>query len=322
MWLDVSGLQTPAQRMNQLRPQGKTGLESAFAPPQAGAALAKAQRLFKSEVELSPQASLLASRLRHLEGSTRWVPAQLQPARPARHWSSQLMAAQTWNWLEEAFPGCQTSPQGRTQALQQALREFSPGTYEHSKRVGELVLRFAAQLDLESEEQEQLEKAAEFKESGMLALQIASMEPEERRQAADEMRTSGKFHDIGKLAIPDHILHKPGPLTPEEREVVELHPLVGEAVLAEIPGFEGLLSAVRHHHERWDGSGYVDGLKGRKIPLHAQIISLSDTFDALTEDRPYRKAFTPQQACQEILRQRDRQFDPELAEAFVFMVLS
>ena len=92
--------------------------------------------------------------------------------------------------------------------------------------------------------------------------------------------------------------------------------------MAEIPGFEDMLPAIRHHHERWDGTGYVDRLIGAKIPFNAQLISLSDTFDALTEDRPYRKAFSPQQACQEILRQRGSQFDPNLAEAFVYMVLS
>ncbi|MBT9586048.1 HD-GYP domain-containing protein [bacterium] len=274
-----------------------------------------------NQVHLSPAAGRLASRQRHLE-SPSWLSQQMAPSRSARQWTSQFLAQQTWTWLSDAFPGCQTSEHGRTAALQQALREFSPGTHEHSKRVGELVLRFANDLGFDELEQEKLEKGCEFMEAGLLGLQVEAWSKAEREQAATSLRRTGKFHDIGKLAIPDQILHKEGPLTPEERAVIEMHPLVGEAILAEIPGFEEMLPAIRHHHERWDGAGYVDRLAGEEIPFNAQLISLSDTFDALTEDRPYRKAFSPQQACQEILRQRGRQFDPDLAEAFVYMVLS
>lgn len=246
----------------------------------------------------------------------------MNPSPPARQLTSQMLAQQTWNWLGEAFPGCSKSAAAQAAALQQALREFSPGTQEHSKRVGELALRFANDLGIDQLEQEKLEQACEFKEAGMFGLQIEAWTSEERQAAAESMRKTGKFHDIGKLAVPDHILHKEGPLTPEEREVIEMHPLVGESILAGIPGFEEILPAVRHHHERWDGTGYVDGLKCERIPLQAQLISLSDTFDALTEDRPYRKAFSVQAACQEILRQRGRQFDPQLAESFVALMLA
>lgn len=321
MWLDVNGLNSPCPKFPPVKAQ---------TPPVRAEQPVAMQRLqrdiqthqaLEHRVQFSPVADRLASRQRHLETPS-WLSQHMAPSRPARGWTSQFLAQQTWTWLADAFPGCQSSEQARTAALQQAMREFSPGTYEHSKRVGELALRFANDLGVDELEQEKLEQGCELMDAGLFGLQVEAWTPEQRKQAADSVRRTGKFHDIGKLAIPDSILHKEGPLTPEERSVIEMHPLVGEAILAEIPGFESMLPAIRHHHERWDGTGYVDRLKGDKIPFHAQLISLSDTFDALTEDRPYRKAFSPQQACQEILRQRGSQFDPDLAEAFVYMILS
>ncbi|MBN9418244.1 MAG: HD-GYP domain-containing protein [Candidatus Eremiobacteraeota bacterium] len=319
MWLDVSGINSTSPLMNR-GPAGQA-LRTDSANAMQRLQQSQAQRYLDSTMDFSPVASRLASRQRYLETPT-WMSSNMSPSKPARQLTGQMLAQQTWNWLGEAFPGCSKSAATQTAALQQALREFSPGTQEHSKRVGELTLRFANDLGFEELENEKLEKGCEFKEAGMFGLQVEAWTPAERKAAAESMRKTGKFHDIGKLAVPDHILHKEGPLTPEEREVVEMHPLVGEAILAGIPGFEEILPAVRHHHERWDGTGYVDNLKGDQIPLSAQLISLSDVFDALTEDRPYRKAMSVQQACQEILRQRGRQFDPSLAESFVALQLA
>lgn len=319
MWLDVSGINSTSPLMHR-------GPVSQAVRPDPASAMqrlqhSQTQRFLESSLDFSPVATRLAARQRHLE-TPAWMSSNMNPSKPARQLTSQMLAQQTWNWLGEAFPGCSKTAATQAAALQQALREFSPGTQEHSKRVGELTLRFANDLGFEELEQEKLEKGCEFKEAGMLGLQIEAWTTAERKAAAESMRKTGKFHDIGKLAVPEHILHKEGPLTPEEREVIEMHPLVGEAILAGIPGFEEILPAVRHHHERWDGTGYVDNLKGEQIPIQAQLISLSDTFDALTEDRPYRKAFSVQQACQEILRQRGRQFDPGLAESFVALQLA
>lgn len=319
MWLDVSGINSTSPLMNRGPASPAMRTDSANATQRLQQS--QAQRYLDSTLDFSPVASRLASRQRYLETPT-WMSSNMNPSKPARQLTGQMLAQQTWNWLGEAFPGCAKSAAAQTAALQQALREFSPGTQEHSKRVGELTLRFANDLGFDELENEKLEKGCEFKEAGMFGLQIEAWTPAERKAAAESMRKTGKFHDIGKLAVPDHILHKEGPLTPEEREVIEMHPLVGEAILADIPGFEGILPAVRHHHERWDGNGYVDNLKGDQIPLSAQLISLSDVFDALTEDRPYRKAMSVQQACQEILRQRGRQFDPSLAESFVALQLA
>jgi len=111
--------------------------------------------------------------------------------------------------------------------------------------------------------------------------------PEESIKA---LRRAGAVHDIGKVAIPDAILLKPGPLSEEETEVMRKHPVIGERICAPLRTFRLVLPIIRHHHERHDGSGYPDGLRGSEIPLTAAILQLADVYDALTTDRPYRAA--------------------------------
>jgi putative two-component system response regulator len=110
------------------------------------------------------------------------------------------------------------------------------------------------------------------------------------------LRRGGLVHDIGKLAVPESILLKPGPLTPEERKIMEQHTIVGERICAPLRSFRYVLPIIRHHHEKWDGSGYPDGLKGEQIPLTARILQVTDIYDALTTDRPYRKALSQEKA--------------------------
>jgi len=118
----------------------------------------------------------------------------------------------------------------------------------------------------------------------------------ERLNLRDELRVAlrraGTVHDIGKVAVPEHILLKPGPLTPEEWKVMKQHPLVGERICAPLKSFRHVLPVIRHHHEKLDGSGYPDGLKGEEIPLTARILQTVDIYDALTTSRPYRKALS------------------------------
>jgi putative two-component system response regulator len=104
------------------------------------------------------------------------------------------------------------------------------------------------------------------------------------------LHLGGIVHDIGKVAVPEHILLKPGPLTPEERKIMEQHPVVGELICAPLKSFRHVLPIIRHHHEKLDGSGYPDGLKGNEIPLTARIVQTVDIYDALSTDRPYHKA--------------------------------
>ena len=117
--------------------------------------------------------------------------------------------------------------------------------------------------------------------------------PEDLRVA---LRRGGLVHDIGKLAVPEHILLKPGPLTPEERKIMEQHTIAGERICAPLRSFRHVLPIIRHHHEKQDGSGYPDGLKGEQIPLTARILQVTDIYDALSTDRPYRKALPVQKA--------------------------
>lgn len=110
------------------------------------------------------------------------------------------------------------------------------------------------------------------------------------------LRRGGVIHDIGKVAVPDQILLKPGPLTPEERKIMERHTVVGAGICSPLKSFRSVLPIIRHHHEKMDGSGYPDGLKGDAIPLTARILQTVDIYDALTTDRPYRKALAPERA--------------------------
>jgi response regulator RpfG family c-di-GMP phosphodiesterase len=125
------------------------------------------------------------------------------------------------------------------------------------------------------------------------------------------------LHDVGKLAIPDAVLKKEAPLSAGERLVMEQHTLLGEAMLANVTLLGGSgLKVVRSHHERWDGSGYPDGLAGEQIPLAARVFALVDAMDAMTTDRPYRPAQTWEAATDEILAQSGAQFDPRVVAAF------
>ena len=121
--------------------------------------------------------------------------------------------------------------------------------------------------------------------------------PEELQVA---LRRGGVLHDIGKIAVPEQILVKPGPLTPEERAIMEKHPATGEHICAPLKSLRNVLPIIRHHHEKMEGSGYPDGLKGEEIPITARIMTTVDVYDALTTDRPYRKALAPPQAFAKI----------------------
>jgi putative nucleotidyltransferase with HDIG domain len=134
--------------------------------------------------------------------------------------------------------------------------------------------------------------------------------------ALTELEVAALLHDIGKVAVPDSILNKPGPLTPEERAVMMQHPTWGADVLARIPGLEAVATIARYHHERWDGTGYPHGLSGTRIPLASRIIAVADAYNAMTSDRPYRQAMPVEEAVAELRAGAMWQFDPGVVEQF------
>lgn len=134
----------------------------------------------------------------------------------------------------------------------------------------------------------------------------------------DRISTAALLHDVGKIhEIFAPILMKPGRLTPEERAIMELHPIKSAELVAKISDLQDIVPAVRHHHENWDGTGYPDQLKGKDIPLGSRIIMFADTIDAMTTDRPYRKALTEQDVRDELKKWRGIQFDPTICDALL-----
>jgi HD-GYP domain-containing protein (c-di-GMP phosphodiesterase class II) len=128
------------------------------------------------------------------------------------------------------------------------------------------------------------------------------------------IETAALLHDIGKIGIPDHVLLKESELTPEEIEVVRTHVSIGEKILSHIDALRETARWVRHHHERWDGFGYPDGVLGPAIPLASRVIAVADTIDAMMTDRPYRKALGVEDMVQVLLRGRGKQFDPDIVD--------
>ncbi|MFN2525691.1 MAG: HD-GYP domain-containing protein [Actinomycetota bacterium] len=150
-----------------------------------------------------------------------------------------------------------------------------------------------------------------------MGLGVAMQIPGEIRRA---LSLGAILHDVGKIGIADSVLLKPAPLTDLEWEVMREHPAIGEKMLSGIEFVRPALPIIRNHHERWDGRGYPDKLEAEDIPLGARIVAVCDSFDAMTSDRPYRKAMSTEQACEELLKNAGTQFDPTCAALLVDVV--
>jgi len=175
-----------------------------------------------------------------------------------------------------------------TDTLLKALEERDPYTFGHCRRVAR-----NAKL---------LAKAAGLNEYESMVVEYASV-----------------FHDLGKIAIPDSILLKPGRLTAEENEIIRTHPIKSVEILepvTSIPFFKDLIPGILHHHERTDGKGYPHKLKGEEIPMTARVILIADTFDAMTTTRPYRQGLPDEVAYKELQTFAGRQFDSDLVKVF------
>ena len=136
------------------------------------------------------------------------------------------------------------------------------------------------------------------------------------------LRIAGLLHDVGKIGVPDHILKKPGPLTEEERTIMQEHVVIGKLIIHGVPNLLDVADAIAAHHERWEGGGYPQGLKGEKIPVLGRILAIADAYSAMVLDRPYRKALDREQAIAELRRGTGTQFDPALVEPFIRIIES
>ena len=139
------------------------------------------------------------------------------------------------------------------------------------------------------------------------------LDPDLRRT----IHLAGLLHDVGKIGIPDHLLRKPSKLTAEEFDVFKQHVALGDAIVRDIPNVDLVRSGIRHHHERWDGNGYLDGLEGGDIPVIARVLAVADAFSAMTTTRPYRKALSVEEALKRLGDAADRQLEEDLVVAFI-----
>lgn len=139
-------------------------------------------------------------------------------------------------------------------------------------------------------------------------------------QSIQNIKTASILHDIGKIGINDSILNKAAKLTEDEFQEIMRHPSIGAEIISKVDFLKDITGIIKHHHERYDGNGYPDGISGKEIPIEACILTIADSYDAMTSDRPYRKALTKEEALEEIRKHSGKQFHPELAERFITMM--
>jgi putative nucleotidyltransferase with HDIG domain len=188
-------------------------------------------------------------------------------------------------------------------------------SYEHEARAQRLYSETLASLS-NALEAKDASTSRHTEEVVRLAVAVAN-ELELEFDAMRDVELGAVLHDIGKVRVPESILNKPGPLTESEREIMQTHPEVGEHILRPIHSLKAILPIVRHHHERWDGTGYPDGLVGTAIPLGARIVAVCDAYRAMSEDRPYRRALSEEHARRELERGAGSHFDGDCVAALL-----
>jgi putative nucleotidyltransferase with HDIG domain len=188
--------------------------------------------------------------------------------------------------LQEAHADIESAYMHTLQALALALEAKDSYTAGHSKRVSRFAFLLARRLGLSHEK-------------------------------CEDIRGGALLHDIGKIGVPERVLLKPERLTDEEVKLIQMHPVIGAQILEPVKSLRRYIPALKHHHERWDGKGYPDGLKGEEIPIEARITLIADTFDAITSDRPYRPCKPLELAIEQFSRFAGTQFDPELVRVFL-----
>src|SRR5919106_1700945 len=206
----------------------------------------------------------------------------LRRSRSARQAVGSISVGDTLEHIDRGSPEA-------LHALTAAVEAKDPYTHGHSARVARVAVGVGERLGLEADELRRLAQGA-------------------------------RLHDIGKIGVPDAVLNKPAELTPDEWDWIKAHPVVGWEIASRAPSLRSALDVIRHHHERWDGSGYPDGRHGDETPLPARIAAVADVWDALTSDRAYRPAWPADQALAHLVAGSGRLFDPACVEAFVDLV--
>ena len=226
--------------------------------------------------------------LRHVEAAVCRALEHQRLRQVKRHYETYLeeLVARRTRDLNRALDTLEDSYRATLKALAAALEMRDAETHGHSERVVAFSLRLGRELGLDDRQ--------------MRALEFGAL-----------------LHDIGKIGVPDSVLRKPAPLTPSEWERMREHPKFGEQILRGIEFLADASRVVAHHHERWDGTGYPDRLARAAIPLGARVFAVADALDAMTSDRPYRRAMSWAAAGREIVGQTAKQFDPAVVRAFV-----
>lgn len=186
----------------------------------------------------------------------------------------------------QLFAGIKELFLSTVKALSSAIDAKDPYTYGHSERVTQYSLEIARRLGLNSQAQEEIQLAA-------------------------------LLHDIGKIGIPDEVLHKPDKLSDDEFATIKTHPFQGSKIMEHVKQLSDIIPGMKHHHERFAGGGYPDGLKGEEVPLAGRIISVADAFDAMTSNRAYRQGMSTQKALLKIKEASGTQFDPKIVDVFI-----
>jgi putative nucleotidyltransferase with HDIG domain len=196
------------------------------------------------------------------------------------------LAGQGFETLRDRLARSEKLHEDAVRAFVKTIDAKSPYTARHSERVADLTVAIGTEMQLDSER-------------------------------IKELRWAALLHDVGKLWVPDYIINKPGRLTVDEWEIIRGHPIRSEEFIKSIEEFQAYATAARNHHERYDGRGYPDGLRGTAIPEDARILAVADAFEAMTSDRPYRPGLTFSEAITELRAYSGHQFDPEIVAACI-----
>ncbi|MEW6284357.1 MAG: HD-GYP domain-containing protein, partial [Candidatus Eremiobacterota bacterium] len=283
--------------------------------------LSTQQRANLMAMRMSTESEIFRLSLNRATGQGGGVPSQIIQELASRHASHSIESI-----LKKAYRDQEVGDldeESAVNSLGLVLKLGGEFTYAHSARVLEYAMELADELGITDEEtRKKVKYGALLKDIGEIGLLLDRESEEKLSKMGDflgsqDMIRAGLLHDIGKVRIPPEILYKPGRLTEEEYAIMKMHPIYGEQIVYPIASLRHLCPTIRGHHERWDGKGYPDGLRGEEIPVSARIIAVADVFDALAAARPYKPGMDIEKVRSILLEGRGTHFDPDLIDAFM-----